>query len=47
MKKVNAIEASVVGLKTRLDVNVSGLDSKLDAIMNSLSATKPFGPTIM
>lgn len=45
MKKVNAIEAFVDGLNTRLDVKVFGLDSKLDAILNSLSTTKPSRPT--
>lgn len=46
MKKVNTIEALVHGLNTRLDVKVYRLDSKLDAILKSLSAVNISGPTI-
>lgn len=45
MKQVNAIEAIVAKLNTRLDVKVYGPDSKLDDILNFLSETNKFRPT--
>ena len=47
MKKVNTIEGSVAKLNTGLGVKVSGLDSKLDAILESLSVVNTSGPTIV
>lgn len=45
MKKVSSIETSVIELNTKLDQKVSIQDSKLDAIIQSLSNRS--GPSIV
>lgn len=45
MKRSNTIETFVVGLNAKLDAKVSGLDSKLDAILLSLFEATKSGPT--
>ena len=44
MQKVASIETSVTNLNTKMDQKVSGLDSKLDVILQSLS--QHFGPFV-
>ena len=46
MKKVDAIDSSLVGLNNKLDAKVSRLDSKLDAILASLSDVIKSSPTV-
>ena len=47
MKKVNAIESSVAGLNTKLDAKVPALDSKLGAILTSLSDVTRSSPMVV
>lgn len=47
MKKVDVIETYVSGLNTKINEKFSGLDSKLDAIMLSLSEATKSGPTVV
>lgn len=45
MKKVDAIETYVDRLNAKMDEKVSGLDSKLNVILNILFETNKSGPT--
>lgn len=46
MNKVDTIEKTIAEINTMIDEKVSGLDSKLDAIHQSLSQTNRSRPTI-
>lgn len=46
MKKVSTIEASIATLNSKIYENVSGLDSKLDVILQSMSKANKFGPSV-
>lgn len=45
MKKVEVIETYVAGLNAKINDKISGLDSKRDAIMLSLSEATKSEPT--